>query len=67
MTSESRHLIAALHNTLSELELTAGPGRDEKSFADLKRILKQRIQDLEDCGAVPARAARTAKAANISD
>lgn len=48
MTSESEHLIAALHNTLSELELTKAPGRDEESFAQLKHILEQRMLDLEN-------------------
>jgi len=67
VTSESRHLIAALHNILNNLELTETRGRDEKSAAELKRILEQRIQDLEDCAAIPTRAARTAKAANNSD
>jgi hypothetical protein len=66
VTPESRHLIAAIHNILSKLELSDGRGRDEESFAELKRILKQRIQDLENCAAIPSRAARTAKVANNS-
>ena len=66
VTSESRHLIAALHNILSNLELTEVPGRDGESGTELKRILEQRIQDLEEC-AIPSSAARTVKAANNCD
>jgi hypothetical protein len=66
VTSQSKHLIAALQNILSKLELTEAPGREEKSFADLKRILKQRIQDLENCAAIPSHIAR-AKTANDAD
>ena len=47
MTLESENLIAALQNVLSELELAPSPDRDEESFIELKRILAQRIQDLE--------------------
>lgn len=47
---EPKHLIAALQKILSELELADAPaGRDEESSSNLKRILKQRIQDLENC------------------
>ena len=60
MTSESRHLVAALHNLLGKLELTERPGGDEESFAELRRILKQRIQDLENCAAIRSPAATTA-------
>jgi hypothetical protein len=53
VTSESKNLIASLHNILSKLELTQAPGRDEDSFAELKRILNQRIRDLESCASIP--------------
>jgi hypothetical protein len=64
VTAESRHLVAAFHNLLSKLELTDAPGRDQKSYAELKRILNRRIQDLENCTAIPFRRARGAKGAN---
>ena len=67
LTSQSKHLIAALQNILSRLELTEAPGRDEKSFAELKRILNQRIQDLQNCAALPACIAKPAKTANDAD
>jgi len=63
VTSESRHLIAALHNILSNLELTEIPGGDGESGIELKRILEQRIQELEEC-TIPSCAARTVKAPN---
>ena len=62
--TEFKHLIAALRNILSKLELTEAPGRDEKSFTELKRILKRRIQELEKCGTIPPRVARYAKSAD---
>lgn len=43
------------------LELPHAPGCDEESTADLKRILRQRIQDLEIFAAIPPRLAITAK------
>jgi hypothetical protein len=67
VTSKSRHLIAELHNILSNLELTGGPGPDGESVAELKRILKQRIQDLQNCASSASSIPRLAKAANISD
>jgi hypothetical protein len=67
VTSESRHLIAALHNVLSKLEFTEVPGPDDESFAELKRILKQRIQDLENCTSSASSISTLAKAAKISD
>jgi hypothetical protein len=48
VTLESKNLIVALRNLLKGLETTAAPGDDEKAFAELKRILNQRIDDLED-------------------
>jgi hypothetical protein len=67
VTAEPKHLIAALQNILSKLELTEAPGRDEKSFAELKRILNQRIQDLKNCAALPPCIAKPAKTANNVD
>ena len=67
VTSQSKHLIAALQNILSKLELTEAPGCDEKSFAELKRILNQRIQDLQNCAAIPPCIAPPAKTANNAD
>jgi len=67
VTSQSKHLIAALQNILSKLELTELPGRDEKSFAELKRILRQRIQDLQNRAAIPALIAKPAKTTNNAD
>jgi hypothetical protein len=49
VTPETRNLIAALRNILSKLERKASPGRDEEAFAELKRILNQRIHELENC------------------
>lgn len=49
MTPETENLIAALRDILNNLEMTASPGRDEVAFADLKRILLQRIETLENC------------------
>lgn len=49
MTLETENLIAALRDILDNLEVTASPGRDETDFADLKRILLQRIENLENC------------------
>jgi hypothetical protein len=65
--SDSKHLISALHTVLSELEPREGPGRNEESLAELKRILNQRIQDLEDCEAVSLKDAKTEKASSNSD
>jgi hypothetical protein len=48
VTLESKNLIVALRNLLKGLETTAAPGDDEKAFAELKRILNQRIKDLEN-------------------
>lgn len=48
VTSESEHLIVALHNTLNDLERTKAPGCDEESFVRLKGILEHRILDLEN-------------------
>lgn len=67
MISDTKRLIAALPTILSELELTEVLGRNEESFAELKRILKQRIHDLEECAAIPISDATTAKAASESD
>ena len=67
VTSQSKHLIAALQNILSKLELTESPGRDEKSFAELKRILRQRVQDLQNRAAIPALIAKPAKTTNNAD
>jgi hypothetical protein len=54
LTLESKNLIAALRNILSKLELMQAPGRDEESVAELKRILDQRIQDLENSASIPS-------------
>jgi len=67
VTSQSKHLIAALQNILSKLELTEAPGHDEKSFAGLKRVLNQSIQDLQNCAAIPPCIAQPAKTANNAD
>ena len=67
VTSESRHLINALHTILSNLELADPGGRNEESAAELKPILKRRIQDLENCAAIPLRVPRAAKVTNNSD
>jgi hypothetical protein len=64
VTSESKHLIAALHNILTKLELTEAPGRNDESFAELKRILKQRIQELEDSASITATTAGGVKTAD---
>jgi hypothetical protein len=60
-------LTDALHTILSNLELTDARGRDEESAAELKLILKRRIQEVENCAAIPPRAPRAAKVANNSD
>lgn len=60
VTSESNHLITALRKILSKLELTEVDGRDQEPFAELKRILTQRIQVLENCTAIPSPSATTA-------
>jgi hypothetical protein len=67
VTSDSKHLITALQNILSKLELTEAPGCDEESFAELKLILKQRILDLENCAAISGSTSRAARIANNSD
>ena len=67
VTSQSKHLIAACQDIFSKLESTEAPGYDEKSFAELKRILTQRIQDLQNCGAIPPCIAKPAKTANNAD
>lgn len=43
------------------------PEHNEESCADLKRILKQRIQDLENWAPIPSRTARAAKIAHDAD
>jgi hypothetical protein len=42
-----KHVIAALRNTLQELEKTVPPNTNQASFSELKRILRERIADLE--------------------
>ncbi|HTW62813.1 MAG TPA: hypothetical protein VMD55_13485 [Terracidiphilus sp.] len=54
MTLKSRNLIAALHDILSKLELMESSGRDEEAFAELKRIVNQRIQDLQNPASIPS-------------
>ena len=54
MTPESKNVVAALRNILIKLELMAVPGRDEESLAELKRILNERIDDLENYASIPA-------------
>jgi hypothetical protein len=50
---QSKNLIAALRNILSRLEMTTAPDSDEAAFAELKRILNQRIHELENCASIP--------------
>ena len=64
VTSESNHLISALRKILSKLELTEVAGSDQESFAELMRILRQRIQVLENCAAIPSPSATTANNSN---
>jgi hypothetical protein len=52
VTPETKTHIAALQNMLSKLESKAIPGRDEEAFAELKRILNNRIEELESCGSI---------------
>jgi hypothetical protein len=44
-----KHLIIALRQTLQQLETTVPHDADQANFAELKRILNQRITDLEHC------------------
>lgn len=39
--------LESLHVTLQKLEQTDNPGRDEESITELKRVLLNRIVDLE--------------------
>jgi hypothetical protein len=48
VTLESANHIATIRTILSKLELTAGAAYDEQEFTALKRILDQRILDLEN-------------------
>jgi ABC-type transporter Mla subunit MlaD len=45
----THHLITALRQTLQQLEATVPDSADQLVFAELKRILNQRISDLEEC------------------
>lgn len=45
----TKHLIVALRNVLLKLEVTVPPDTDRESFAELKQILNQRIDELENC------------------
>ena len=49
MIQSPKHLILALRNTLQELENTVPSDADGVNFAELKRILNQRIAELEEC------------------
>jgi hypothetical protein len=44
-----QNLITALRQTLQQLEATVPDSADQLMFAELKRILNQRISDLEKC------------------
>ena len=44
-----KHLILALRTTLKQLESTFPANADRVNFAELKRILNQRITELEEC------------------
>jgi hypothetical protein len=56
VTQAPKHLISALRNTLQELEMTVSPDTNQVIFAELKRILNQRIAELEMCAvALPRR------------
>jgi len=66
VTLGSKNLITALRNILSKLELTGAPG-DEASFLELKRILKQRIQNLENRASMPANFPCVVKTARKAD
>jgi hypothetical protein len=46
-SSISEHLVRALQNTLLEVEATAGVSPDDPALLDLKRIVLQRIPDLQ--------------------
>jgi hypothetical protein len=52
VTPENRNHITALRNMLSKLESKAIPGRDEEAFTELKRILNNRIDELESRGSI---------------
>ena len=47
VTLQPKNLVTALRNLLSELDVAAFSFQDEQAFAELKRILNQRIGDLE--------------------
>jgi len=44
-----KHLILALRNTLQQIENTVPNEADHVDFDELKRILNQRIAELERC------------------
>jgi len=49
---ENKSLIHALHNLLTDLELTVTHGSSEEAFTELKRIVHQRIGSLEMDGPI---------------
>jgi len=59
--SQSKHLIAALESIVTTLELPEAASRDSKSSAELKRILNQRIHDLQDSDVNPPYIAKPAE------
>jgi len=65
--TECKRLIAALQDILGKLELMEAANRNEGSIAEIKRILDQRIQDLEKCASISAGKPGAAKAANRSE
>jgi len=52
VTPETRNLILALHNLLTDLDLTVTPGSNEEAFTELKRIVHRRIKSLEGDGPI---------------
>ena len=67
VTQAPKHLIAALRSTLQELEMTVPSDADQLIFAELKRILNQRIIELESCAATLPVALPHAKSTQVMD
>jgi hypothetical protein len=67
VTPEFKNPIAVLHSVLNNLEFTEATGNDEESFAELKRILNQRIDHLEKCASIPSIIPRAVKTIRGTD
>ena len=67
MDRTPKHLIVALRNILLKLELTVPPDTNQASFAQLKRILNQRIAQLEERHATVTAALPTPKPTPFKD